>query len=519
MSTTILSWFDRFRLGLVSPALPQMRLGPDESSQNPVMIQFFIWDAQHPDMSWWKHFESELPRLAELGFTQVWLPPPSKAMSGKKSTGYDVYDLWDIGEFDQKGTIPTRWGSRQELLEACSAARQNNIGIIIDAVLNHKIGADRSETFSAVRVDPKNRLRVLEQEREIRGWTAFDFPGRQGKYSGMKWTHEHFSGLDWDVLTQTSGIYRISGQNHKGWSTQVDTELGNYDYLLGIDIDHQHPAVRDDLSAWGSWILDVTGGSGFRLDAIKHIDRSFLLDFIQRTRGVPDRERLFVVSECWTAKSTAFFDVPLHENFHRASKSGSSYDLRRILDNSLVAIRPGDAVTFVDNHEVIQQIGQSLESWVGANFKVQAYTLILLRCEGFPCVFYGDLYPNQDCFDQVTSDKITQLLTIRKMFAYGPSKDYFVYRNCIGFIRVGDSEHPGCAVVVNNESPALGRERERRTTSPIVRMNVGPGGRGAVYRGFFNTSRRTVVDSKGWGDFYCSRNAVEVWIKDGSTKK
>lgn len=72
------------------------------------------------------------------------------------------------------------------------------------------------------------------------------------QYSGMKWTHEHFSGwfhveiptstfsamagLDWDVLTQTSGIYRISGQNHKGWSTQVDTELGNYDYLLGIDV-------------------------------------------------------------------------------------------------------------------------------------------------------------------------------------------------------------------------------------------------------------------------------------------
>lgn len=48
---------------------------------------------------------------------------------------------------------------------------------------------------------------------------------------------------------------------------------------------------------------------------------------------------------------TAFFDVPLHENFHRASKSGSSYDLRRILNNSLVAIRPNDAVTFVDNHE------------------------------------------------------------------------------------------------------------------------------------------------------------------------
>lgn len=35
-----------------------------------------------------------------------------------------------------------------------------------------------------------------------------------------------------------------------------------------------------------------------------------------------------------------------------------------------------------------------------------------------------------------------------------------------------------------------------------------------MFRGVFDTSRRVVVDSKGWGDFYSSRNAVEVWIKD-----
>ena len=44
------------------------------------------------------------------------------------------------------------------------------------------------------------------------------------------------TGLDWDDLTQTSGVFRISSKNHKGWSTRVDTELGNYDYLLGIDV-------------------------------------------------------------------------------------------------------------------------------------------------------------------------------------------------------------------------------------------------------------------------------------------
>jgi hypothetical protein len=42
MNTTVVSWFDRLRLSFVSPALPQMRLGPDKSSQNPVMVSLVL---------------------------------------------------------------------------------------------------------------------------------------------------------------------------------------------------------------------------------------------------------------------------------------------------------------------------------------------------------------------------------------------------------------------------------------------------------------------------------------------
>jgi alpha-amylase len=50
-----------------------------------------------------------------------------------------------------------------------------------------------------------------------------------------------------------------------------------------------------------------------------------------------------------TSSQTAFFDVPLHDNFWHASTK--RFDLRRILDNTLLKARPNDAVTFVDNHE------------------------------------------------------------------------------------------------------------------------------------------------------------------------
>ena len=47
-------------------------------------------------MSWWKHFETEIPNLASMGFTQVWLPPPNKATS-PRGQGYDAYDLVPAG--------------------------------------------------------------------------------------------------------------------------------------------------------------------------------------------------------------------------------------------------------------------------------------------------------------------------------------------------------------------------------------------------------------------------------------
>ncbi|KAG6817650.1 hypothetical protein H0H87_005407 [Tephrocybe sp. NHM501043] len=155
-------------------------------------------------MSWWRHLETEVPALAKLGFTQIWLPPPNKAAEKVTTTysfenlpplmiiicfqdgrGYDAYDLWDLGEFERKGIVETRWGTKDELLSACRVAKECGIDIIIDAVLNrhsqHKLGADRVEQFPAVPVDAQDRRKAIGREREIEGWTAFNFPGRRGK--------------------------------------------------------------------------------------------------------------------------------------------------------------------------------------------------------------------------------------------------------------------------------------------------------------------------------------------------
>ena len=71
-------------------------------------LQFFTWNSKHDTMSWWKHLECEIPRLTQMGFTQVWLPPPNKAANKvsidqplthihwlvwQEGRGYDAYDL------------------------------------------------------------------------------------------------------------------------------------------------------------------------------------------------------------------------------------------------------------------------------------------------------------------------------------------------------------------------------------------------------------------------------------------
>ncbi|KAG6820961.1 hypothetical protein H0H93_009197 [Arthromyces matolae] len=90
-------------------------------------------------------------------------------------------DAWDLGEFNQKGSIKTRWGSREELLSACNVAKECGVDILVDAVLNHKLGGDRTEQFTAVPVQSQNRLKVSGPERDIEGWTAFDFTNRGDK--------------------------------------------------------------------------------------------------------------------------------------------------------------------------------------------------------------------------------------------------------------------------------------------------------------------------------------------------
>src|SRR5258705_7527278 len=80
----------------------------------------------------WDHLATQANALRHAGFTAVWLPPPQKGASGWFSSGYGFFDDYDLGDKNQKGTMPTRYGTREQLQRCAAMMRANGIDIYVD---------------------------------------------------------------------------------------------------------------------------------------------------------------------------------------------------------------------------------------------------------------------------------------------------------------------------------------------------------------------------------------------------
>lgn len=233
--------------------------------ENGVMMQYFEWHLPN-DGKLWKQLKEDASHLHDIGVTAVWIPPAYKA-DEQQDEGYATYDLYDLGEFEQKGTVRTKYGTKDELKEMIDELHKYHIAVYLDVVLNHKAGGDFTEKFMVVEVNPDQRNEALGEPFEIQGWTGYSFHGRKDKYSDFKWHWYHFSGTGFDDSKKRSGIFQIQGEG-KAWSKGVDGENGNYDFLLCNDIDLDHPEVVAELNRWGKWVSAELNLDGMRLDAL-----------------------------------------------------------------------------------------------------------------------------------------------------------------------------------------------------------------------------------------------------------
>ena len=251
----------------------------------------------------------------------------------------------------------------------------------------------------------------------------------------------------------------------------------------------------------------------------------FYSEWLYHLRNIkPD---LFAVGEYWapgelpllqkyidaTEGKMSLFDASLHHNLHNASMAGNNYDMRTIFDNTLTAANPALSVTVVDNHDT--QPLQALEAPVEQWFKPIAYALILLRQEGYPCIFYPDLYgahytdKGKDGQDhEIFLDKcenIEALLMARKDYAFGIQRDYFDHGNCIGWTREGLDENKGsgCAVLMTNgddgfKSMEVGIRFAGKTFTDMLGKHPG----------------EVLINEDGWGEFHVNAGSVSVWVME-----
>ena len=476
--------------------------------ENRTLMQYFEWYIK-PEDNLWKKVKENASELEKIGITDVWLPPAYKAAGGRYDAGYAVYDLYDLGEFYQKGSIETKYGTKDEYINAIKQLHQNNIKVYADIVLNHKIGADEPETVYASEEEKENRNIDATLPQKITAWTKYNFTARNNKYSEFKWNYKHFNGTDWDESGRKNAIFRFSG---KHWDENVDKENGNYDYLMGADIDFNNSEVVEELKKWGKWYLDFTEVDGFRLDAIKHIKSDFMFDWIRNMKEIKDIE---CVGEYWnrdietlkkyiekTNSTIPLFDVPLHYNLYEASISNGNYDMSKILYNTLAKELPSLAVTFVDNHDTEPE--QALCSWIQNWFKPLAYALILLRKEGLPCVFYGDYYGIQNQNIMPMDEMLKKMIGARKYFAYGEQINYFDDTNIIAWVRTGDDEHANSGTVVIMSDNSGGGKT----------INVGNRLANATFYDYMgNVKENVYVDNEGNGIFYCNGGSVSIWVR------
>lgn len=474
-------------------------------TRNGTMMQYFDWytpaDGQH-----WNRLRDDAKHLNQLGITAVWLPPAYKGFFGSIDQGYATYDLYDLGEFNQKGSVRTKYGTKSQYLNAIDTLHQNGVQVYGDIVINHKMGADYNEDAYVTEVNPSNRNESFTTFMKTIP-TGYNFPGRQGKYSTFTWNKEHFDGVD-----EYGRIFRLA---HKSWDNFVDWENGNYDYLMGADLDMESSEVINELDTWGNWYTSTAKLDGYRLDAVKHVSSKFMKNWVQKRRENSGRN-LFSVGEYWstdmyklenylreTDYSLHLFDVPLHQQFIDISYGNGQFDMGYLGQNTLTQKHRFNSVTFVDNHDSQpgQVLGPSVNNW----FKLQAYAYILTREEGYPCIFYGDYYGVTDPGHQLPSLKkeLDTLMYVRRDLAYGQQHDYFDHKDIVGWTREGDSSHPKSALaVLLNDGPSgykymyVGRQHAGKSFYDITR----------------NTTHTVTIDHNGGATFKVEGGSYSVYI-------
>jgi alpha-amylase len=391
--------------------------GIQGSEKAGVMLQGFYWDVPY---GWYGALADAAYKLSDIdGYSidYIWFPPASKGMSGSISMGYDPYDYYDLGQYDQKGSVETRFGTFDDLERAIDAYHSQGIGVIGDIVLNHRGGGE------------------LEYNPNTGSESYTDFSDvASGK---CLWNYDAF---------------------HP--SSYAQNDVGTFGGFP--DVCHTNDSVMNDLVDWGLWLRDV-GFDGWRLDYVKGYNPWVAEEFKNSTGD------LLCVAELWdrnvnlieqwvydAGSGIMVFDYPLYYTMRdvcMATDGDISSFISR--DASFVAAYPELSMTFAANHDTDEIIDD----------KMLAYGFILTY-EGMPCIWWKDYFDyglNKGGAEEPLQEGngIDKLIWVRGALGGGSPEIEVLYsdRDLLIYQEIA---HKGYVIVLNDSTEWKGQYVETR---------------------------------------------------------
>jgi alpha-amylase len=359
-----------------------------------------------PISPWWDHLAKQATSFREVGFTAIWLPPVLKGASGRGSVGYDVYDDYDLGSKDQKGSVETRYGTREELTRCVAVLRANGLDVYVDLVENQRGGGGGPGGFT---------FRYKDAE------------GNPGGGRFPKDAHDFHPNVPQDP--------NVPGPD---FSFGAD--------LAAINGGNPRGKVAEHLTQSADWLTRALDLQGYRVDDVKGQSSDFLLPFLNSTSMAGK----FAVAEFfdgdigkvqdWLANKmhgrVAAFDFSTRFTLQGMCNS-RPFNMSVLDHTGLVGSNPFQAVTFVENHDTDRKFP------IFRN-KLLAYAYILTS-EGYPCVFYKDYSTDPGCFGLKSG--IDNLIFIHEQLANGGTQQRFKDFDIFAYERLAS---PGLLTVLNN---------------------------------------------------------------------
>lgn len=377
-----------------------------------VMMQAFYWDVPSGG-NWWDSVQVKVSDWSNAGIDAIWLPPASKAQNGPFSMGYDPFDYYDFGEFNQMGSTETRFGSRTELENLINSAHDNGLSVIADIVINHNSGgASQANPFTGTNT-----------------WT--DFQPLSGKFN------------------------RTFYDFHPN-----DYHSADPGYFGGFpDLCHHKTYVQDWLwktdSSVAKYYKNVMGFDGWRFDYVKGFDSWVVNDWMSHAGG-------FGVGELWDSNvntleswansaNVSAFDFAA---YYAMNDAFDGNDLTKLNNDMLWKRNAQKAVTFVTNHDTD-------EIWN----KMLAYAYILTH-EGYPTMFYRDYE------EWLNKERLNNLMWIHNNLASGSTS--ILYADNDEYVaRRNGWNGPGLVVYINNSSNWQERWIETNWSNTVIKDYTG----------------------------------------------